>query len=392
MHVLWSNKDFFNWFVDKTNRMNIKLFIVGTIIVLNSNGWTQTGNPPASYATNPSEAVTNANFAWYRGGNNPGGQAAFNNILGTRWPSNIYIMTNNTVTSEFTQGGQLTSFSGNSGDGLRIRNLTPLGSGGNLDMFTSNNNGQNETHIVWGSNGQISGQNNRFEELARSQGFWFNTLDASGVYKFARSGAVTAIVGTNNFWRIGMQTDAFPTIDGARRLEVVDDKIQFRLHYGGINSVGGPFTDFLSNNAGNLQIMPQNGRVGINLNTNPTANLDVNGNARIRDVQQATPDALIVGVKADPTNPNDMNIRRLDFSGSAGDVLLGDGTWGAAPNPTPTYTGSNGVTLNGGTDFRLGKQYGSPFPVAPFQTNRELESNGLNLILSGTGSFGIGLG
>jgi hypothetical protein len=43
---------------------------------------------------------------------------------------------------------------------------------GNLDLFTSGNSGGNETDVRFGLNGQISGQNNRFELIVReSEGF-----------------------------------------------------------------------------------------------------------------------------------------------------------------------------------------------------------------------------
>lgn len=50
------------------------------------------------------------------------------------------------------------------GDGLRIYNKdNPLSNAGHLDMLTSNSG---TTHIIWGSNGTISGQNGRFEQHA----------------------------------------------------------------------------------------------------------------------------------------------------------------------------------------------------------------------------------
>lgn len=41
-----------------------------------------TGGSPPPNASNPNAAVTNANFAWYRGGNALGGTATINNIFG----------------------------------------------------------------------------------------------------------------------------------------------------------------------------------------------------------------------------------------------------------------------------------------------------------------------
>jgi hypothetical protein len=62
--------------------------------------------------------------------------------------------------------------------------LPPPGNSGNLDLFTSGSAGQNETHIVFGGSGQISGQNNRFDRGTAEQGR----------------------LGTNNNWRFGANT------------------------------------------------------------------------------------------------------------------------------------------------------------------------------------------
>lgn len=204
--------------------------------------------------------------------------------FGTSTSNPINIYTNSINTAQFSTGNSLTSpwdFSGPFnpiGDGLRI--MPQTGAFGHLDMFTGN---QNTTHIKWGNSGSISGQNSRFEQHANGQGFFFNTV-GGGVFKFAHSQIVNCFVGTNSFWRIGLQNDA-SNIAGARKLEVVDGDWQLRLNYGpGINGTG-LSTDFLSNSAGNLQILPVQGRVGINAPSDPTATIDVFGDARIRDVE-----------------------------------------------------------------------------------------------------------
>ncbi len=354
---------------------------------LNLFGFSQTGFPPP-VATNPSTAVTNANAAWYRGGNFPVGTSpAGANIFGTRWASDIWIMTNNEVTSFFSHNNGLFGIS-NTGDGLRILNQNSSPGGvGEIDIFTSD---ANHTEIRWGGSGNIRGAFNRFEVQANYRGLYFNTRESIGIYKFARLDNVTAVIGTNNFWRIGMQTDAFPAINGARRLEVVDNAPQFRLHFGGVNATGGPNTDFFSNGAGNLQIMPTGQRVGINAPTNPTATLDVFGDARIRNVAAATPNALIVGV-ADGGAGN-LRVRRLDFTGNAGQVLLGNGTWGTAPG---AVTANNGLSVAGG-NVQLGAPCTSLFPVlaSTFTSSRVIFLNGNSFwMFSGAAqSGGVGFG
>ena len=241
---------------------------------------------------------------WLSNGSLNNGNPGNNLGTFTQHPINIY--TGGVPRAQFTTGGALSSFSGNNGDGLRIRNQGLFPTEGNLDLFTSNNNGQNETHIVFGANGQISGQSNRFEFLAKTnQGFWFNLLNNNQYYKFASNNIVHAFVGNNRFWRIGDQQDA-NNISANRRLEVVENNWQFRL-----SRTNGNFTDFQTNANGNLQVLPQNGRVGVNLTSNPTANLDVNGNARIRNVQAAAPNSLLVGV--DANGASDVHVRRLDY-------------------------------------------------------------------------------
>lgn len=251
----------------------------------------------------------------------------------------INIFTNNVHRAQFTTGNALTSIFANNGDGLRL--IDPNGGTSHLDLFASNNNGASETHVVWGLSGQISGQASRFEQYAKLEGFFFNTTDGSGRYKFAVSGTVTAFVGQNKFWRIGEQADA-SNFSGARRLEVLDNVAQFRLTFGNANTTGGLNTDFFSNSFGNLQIQPVNGKVGIALNTDPTATIDVNGDARIRNVPTATPNSILIGVNA--SSSSDLNVRRLDFTGNTNQVLLGNGTWGSYNQSNGFFGCSNSTT------------------------------------------------
>jgi hypothetical protein len=222
------------------------------------------------------------------------------NVLGTSTLYNapINIFTWGIHRAQFTTGNALNSWNGNFGDGLVI--FAPPGTTGDLSLFTSNNVGGNETHAVFGGSGQISGQNNWFEFISTgaSMGNYYSTFASGGIHRFDRGETEHGRLGTNNNWRFGRNTSGtvFGGLDAVRKVEIVDNTIQFRL----TNSLNasGPFTDFFSNANGNLQILPQGGSVGVNLNANPTANLDVNGNARIRNVQAATPNSILVGVNA----------------------------------------------------------------------------------------------
>lgn len=330
-----------------------------------------------------------ANFGysqpWIKGGNGPTPPGP--SILGTnaQWNQPILIHTFGNHIATFTNTNSLTSWAGNAGKGLSI--IAPPGSSGNLDLFTSNNLGSSETHAVFGGSGQVSGQNNRFEFISTgaSLGNYYSTFSGSGIHRFDRGQKEYGRLGTNNFWRFGENNSGpvFGGLNAARRVEVVDNKTQFRLTYSS-NSTG-PFTDFFSNPNGNLQILPQGQRVGINANTNPTATIDVFGDARIRDVQIAVPDALFVGIK-DPGNQNDLKVRRIDFSGLATDVLLGNGQWGTLPSPT--IFANNGLTKTGNT-IQLGEPYDFPKTV-PLLADREIFLNDNNLIFTGKGRIGIG--
>jgi hypothetical protein len=348
-------------------------------------GFTQgvpVGGPPSN-----NTPVNLAGSAWYRGGNYNSGPAANNNILGTFFDSEIFIYTNSQKLAAFTKGNNLSSLTGsNFGNGLRIFNPFPNNTGGNLDLFTSGSNGQNETHIVFGGNGQISGQASRLETYGDWDGLYFEALNpAIGKIKFARNGLVTASIGTNNYFRIGEQQNATNT-NAVRRLEVVDTDWQFRLTYG--NEYSGFFTDFKTNEQGNFQILPQNGKVGINTSANPSATLDVNGDLRVRNVTSAVPNALIVGVSNG--NSNDLTFKKLEFTGNGNQVLLGNGSWGNLPPTSPTITANNGCTINNNNVIQFGETYNF-FQTAPLLSNREIALSGNNIVFSGSGNLGVGL-
>ena len=143
----------------------IKILVASILLGGITYGQAPTGTPPPNGTPSPQLGQ----YAWFRGGNNNVGPAGNNNIFGTMWNSPIHIFTSSTHRATWTINNSLSSWAGNFGDGLRIHNQTPLfPSGGNLDLFTSFNAGQNETHIRFGNNGQVSGQNNRFEFISTS--------------------------------------------------------------------------------------------------------------------------------------------------------------------------------------------------------------------------------
>lgn len=249
---------------------------------------------------------------WNTSGNAIGGTNFFGST--NNFPLNI--RTNNTLRAQFTTGGTFGTGS-TLGDGLRF--FDPGGGPGNLDLWTSSSN---QTHIRWDGNGTIQGANGRFEFIGNFNGLWFNTTTGTGRYLFNRNGTETGRVGLNDFWRIGLNAT---NVDAARRLDVFDATTpQLRLTQTN-NTV---FADFQTNANGNLLINPSGTRLGLNLGTtNPSHTLEVNGNARFRNLTAATtPNSLLVGVNV--SGANDVELRRIAFTGNTTNVLLGDGTWG----------------------------------------------------------------
>ncbi len=95
------------------------------------------------------------------------------NVLFAQWPNNSLLLTGNTLfgtnfnapieiytfnrrIARFSNNNSLSTLTGDNGDGLRILNLTPIPSAGNLDLFTTFNNGANETHIRFGNSSRWS--------------------------------------------------------------------------------------------------------------------------------------------------------------------------------------------------------------------------------------------
>ena len=309
----------------------------------------------------------------------------FGNTFGTNnnFPINIY--TNSTLRARFTTGGALTSLVGNYGDGLRI--IDPLGGPGNLDLFTSGSAGGNETHARFGSNGQISGQNNRFEFIGTTGiGTFYNVTQASAWHNFSRLDIEQGRLGSNNFWRFGLGDGT----NADRRVEIVDAAQQVR-----ISNTNSTYTELFSRANGRFLIMPSGANTGFtntgDITYNPTERIDVNGTGRFRNVVTATPDALFVGVRNGSSN--DLTMRRLDFNDDPNTFLGGDGTFHTAnTTPPPANNGVSKNPFNTTSPYQLGDIYALVSPTnTPLSSNRQVRLGGRSLIFSGTGRVGIGL-
>ena len=182
-------------------------------------------------------------------------------------------------------------------------------------------------------------------------------------------------------------------LDPARVSEIYDGGSAITDAQLRLSTSGNRWTDFRTTSTGEMLITPEGGKVGITdggTSISTTATLDINGDTRIRNVQIALPDALFVGEQV--TGLNDLNLRRLDFSGLATDVLQGNGTWGPATSP---LIANNGITLTAADEIQIGEVYNAAQTV-PLLNNREVRMNNKHFVFSrtstaNTGNVGIGL-
>ncbi len=156
-----------------------------------------------------------------------------------------------------------------------------------------------------------------------------------------------------------------------------------------LSGPNGNYTDFRTTNAGAMLITPVSGKLGITSGGNsiyPGATLDVDGDLRVRNVSTGAPDALIIG--SSNSQSSDVTLKRMDFSGNANEVLLGDGTWGTLP-PNQNTSANNGCSI-AGTNIQLGELYNAT-QSAPLLNNREIAMKTRNIVFTGTGRIGMGL-
>lgn len=127
--------------------------------------------------------------------------------------------------------------------------------------------------------------------------------------------------------------------------------------------------------------------IGLTYPNQPTQRLDVNGNARFRNVSTFGGQFLMLGTM-NGANVNDLTLSKLPFSGTVGTYLAGNGTW----QTLPTYSANNGVSkLPSGNVFQLGDLYVGATTSTPLTATRQLRLGGNNFIFSGTGNLGVGL-
>ena len=278
-------------------------------------------------------SITNAQ--WMDNGLNFGGNG---NTFGTidNWPIDIF--TNNIQRGQWTTGGAL---GGNSvvsnpptGDGLRILPWNGSAVNSAIDIWTAQD-GSGGCHIRWDQTGLIQGLNDNFEFWSQRNGFWFNTTEPIGQYLFNRNETEDGRLGTNDFWRFGLNPS---NINAQRTLEVFDasGNPQFRITD---DPSSANFVDFKSRPLGYLNIIPSGKRVGINMNADPTHTLDINGMLRIRNTPiAAVPQSILIGQQFG-VGANSRVVNRLNFTGNPNQALLGNGTFG-------NIATNNGISTN----------------------------------------------
>ena len=159
--------------------------------------------PPAA------PTATQASLAWYRGGNL--GAPGFENIFGTFWNSEVHHYTNGIrrFTTSTNNGLSNTGFSTPvwTGDGISIANHINSASFASIDLFTGTSN---QTFLRMGQAFLTQTTNNRVEQIANFQGFWYNAtgVGSSGSpgtaqYKWAITGTERGRLGSNGKWRFG---------------------------------------------------------------------------------------------------------------------------------------------------------------------------------------------
>lgn len=159
--------------------------------------------PPAT------PTATQASVAWYRGGNLP--TPGFENIFGTFWNSEVHHYTNGIrrFTTSTNNGLSNTGFSTPiwSGDGISIANHVNSAAFASIDLFTGTSN---QTFLRMGQAFLTQTTNNRVEQIANFQGFWYNATGvgssgSAGIaqYKWAITGTERGRLGSNGKWRFG---------------------------------------------------------------------------------------------------------------------------------------------------------------------------------------------
>lgn len=145
---------------------------------------------------------------WARGGNTLPNS---DNIFGTFWNSEVHHYTNGLrrFTTTTNNGLSNTGFSTPvwNGDGISIANNINSASFASIDLFTGTSN---QTFFRMGQAFLTQTTNNRVEQIANFQGFWYNATGVGNTgtpgiaqYKWAITGTERGRLGSNGKWRFG---------------------------------------------------------------------------------------------------------------------------------------------------------------------------------------------
>lgn len=190
---------------------------------------------------------------------------------------------------------------------------------------------ETESVLAWGDNASTGtfGADNLVFRFTRA----YNAADPDDTDPSSMAGLQVMRLTANQNGRVGIGTTFANTaaFEPRAKLHVIDPsnstQRQFRLSYDFDNQ-----TDFYTDDLGNFTLnafstvggVTNGGNVGIN-QYNPTHTLDVNGDARFRDLNSATGDVLFTRVEQ--TQAGDYDLNYLSFTGNEDEFLSGDGTW-----------------------------------------------------------------
>jgi hypothetical protein len=125
------------------------------------------------------------------------------------------------------------------------------------------------------------------------------------------------------------------------------------------------------------------GSVGIGNITNPTERLDVNGSARLRQMNSDTAQVLITGVIADTVG--DYVLNYLSFTDNADDILNGNGEWTNISSLCDwNISGSNLVMGYTGACNEGNVGIGLPNPTSKLQVANTLTGAGTSVLINST--------
>ncbi|MFN8393115.1 MAG: hypothetical protein U0176_00410 [Bacteroidia bacterium] len=344
------------------------------------------GTPPSSTSVNQQ-----AGAAWYRGGNvgaHPTGPITGDNTFGTRWNSPIYTITdtisrmklNGTLTT-----GQYSINAYNASHGVNTSGYLLLGSNSTVTPISNKN-----IYSDMGAFSLLHLNGPRPGELSYRP--WMQTgvtfTDAGDLgYVGLRFGNGLGSGNVVSEMVVAWGNDSIDALGGP-------DDMVFRFMGAPPSSDHSttPSTNVnTSRDYDGKQIarFSANGNVGIGpsytqlVASQPTHRLDVEGNARLRNVPGSNAPEYIMLGNVQSSNPADIEFQRLALPGNSNMFLSGNGTWQAISSGGGAINGAhNGASVSGSGNSMVafGQSYSqSGTNPAALQDSRYVPMNDNNI-------------